>query len=127
MLHQSATRSHISVTSLLSGEVCCSNHEASLFCHTGAAEWILTALYSLCRAALSALCTFIISLSSHRDLETLVTAGSTLIVPAATVACTTTRCIGHENTNDAVGYLSFFFQNPKQTQWEHHFPAVGSN
>lgn len=55
MLQQSASRSHISVTFLLSGEVCCSNREASLFCRTRATKWILTVLYSPCRAALSAL------------------------------------------------------------------------
>lgn len=55
ILKRSASRSHISVTSLSSGEVCCSNREASVFCHTRATEWMLTVLYSLCWAALSAL------------------------------------------------------------------------
>lgn len=55
MPERSARRSHISETFLLSGEVCGSNREASVFCGTGAAEWILTVLYSLCRAAPNAL------------------------------------------------------------------------
>lgn len=75
-------------------------------------------------ASLSAL---IISLSSRSYLETLVTAGSTLIVPTATVVCTIRHCLCHESTMKCycfIVYLScflffFFLKIQNKTKYEH--------
>lgn len=105
MLQQHAgSRSHISVTFLLSGGgLQLSPRGISSLSDPGASMDPDSVLFSVpgCSECSQ---TFIIPKSTHSDPETLVTAGNTLIVPAATVACTTTECISRE----AASYRSHF-------------------
>lgn len=118
MLQQSGSRSHISVTFLLSGEVCCSNRQASPLCGSGAMGWILTVLYSVCRAALSALR----HLSSHyphtaiwRHLSQL--EAHLLFLQQLSLVQQHTASAMRTQIMLSVTWDFFFFFNPKQQNW----------
>ncbi len=113
MLHQSATRSHISVTSLLSGEVCCSNCEASLFCRTGATEWIL-ALYILCAGLLWVLFAHLSSHYPHTEIWRHLSQLEAHLLFLQQLSLVQQHTASATRTQMMLSVTWAFFQNPKQ-------------